>query len=63
MKRLTPIKAIRGKCLDCMGNHYKEIRECSSIRCELHPFRMGKRPTEDYYLKINAIQLEVKNEA
>lgn len=41
---LTPIKAIRAKCLDCSGNSYGEVRECSIPSCPLYPYRLGKRP-------------------
>ena len=41
---LTPIKAIRKKCLDCMGNQYGAVRLCEAEDCPLHPYRMGKRP-------------------
>lgn len=41
---LTPIKAIRAKCLDCSGNYYKSVRECPVTKCPLFPYRMGKRP-------------------
>lgn len=41
---LTPIKAIRAKCMDCSNNQRKEIRECPIKNCPLYPFRMGKRP-------------------
>jgi len=41
---MTPIKAIRKKCLECCCNHYKQIRLCSSCDCSLHPYRLGKRP-------------------
>jgi hypothetical protein len=44
-KVLTPIRAIRKYCLDCLGGHYKEIRLCPSTDCALHPYRMGKRPS------------------
>jgi len=43
-KRLTPIKAIRAKCLDCSAGSHKEIRECPIDRCSLYPYRMGKNP-------------------
>ena len=43
-KILTPIKAIRKKCLDCSNNQYSEVRYCPITRCPLYPFRMGKRP-------------------
>ena len=41
---LTPLKAIRAKCLDCSGGNGKEVRECRIISCSLHPYRIGKRP-------------------
>ena len=45
-KVLTPIKAIREKCLDCSGGSYREVRLCPVQNCALHPYRMGKRPTK-----------------
>ncbi len=47
MKILTPIKAMRAKCLDCCGGIAKEVRECSIIKCPIWPYRMGKRPVAD----------------
>ena len=43
-KRLTPVKAIRAKCLDCTCNQPAEVRECTASSCPLFPYRMGKRP-------------------
>ena len=45
-KILTPIKAIRKKCLDCTNGQYDEIRNCSVKKCALYPYRMGKRPNQ-----------------
>lgn len=45
-RALTPIKAIRAKCMDCTCNQPKEIRECSITSCALWPYRMGKRPSK-----------------
>ena len=42
--QLTPLKAIRAKCLDCMCDQPKEVRLCPSTDCPLYPFRMGKNP-------------------
>lgn len=44
MKTLTPIKAIRKKCLECSGGQYSEIRNCTGTECPLYPYRLGKRP-------------------
>ena len=41
---LTPVKAIRAKCLDCCCGHPSEVRICVAVNCPLHPYRMGKRP-------------------
>ncbi|MHC4622135.1 MAG: hypothetical protein ACYTEQ_30730 [Planctomycetota bacterium] len=46
-KLLTPLKAIRAKCLDCCCKQVKEIRECPIVDCALWPYRMGRRPSAD----------------
>ena len=38
---LTPIKAIRARCLDCCGGQKAEVRLCPSQKCPLWPYRMG----------------------
>ena len=47
MANLTPLKAIRAKCIDCSGGNLKEVRYCTVESCSLYPYRMGKRPTRD----------------
>ena len=42
---MTPMKAIRAKCLDCCCGSRKEARLCPASDCPLHPYRMGHRPT------------------
>ena len=44
MKRLTPMRAIRAKCLECSGDSSKEVRFCPIKKCALYPYRFGKRP-------------------
>lgn len=44
LKILTPIKAIRAKCLDCMCNQATEVRLCPLTDCSLYPYRMGHNP-------------------
>lgn len=41
---LTPIKAIRAKCLDCVCYQVREVRLCPCTDCSLWPYRMGHRP-------------------
>lgn len=41
---LSPLKAIRAKCLDCANHQTSEIRRCESINCSLWPFRAAQHP-------------------
>lgn len=43
-KHITPIKAIRQKCLDCSNGSAKEVKQCPASGCPLQPFRLGKNP-------------------
>lgn len=43
-KRITPIKAIRAKCLDCCCGSSNEVKLCSIERCALWPYRTGRDP-------------------
>jgi hypothetical protein len=44
MERLTPVKAMRAKCLDCMGGQPSGVRKCEFNECPLFNYRMGKNP-------------------
>ena len=41
---LTPVRAIRAKCLDCMCGQAAEVRLCPISDCPLYPYRMGHNP-------------------
>lgn len=41
---MTPMKAIRLKCLDCCCGSANEVKLCTCADCPLFPFRMGKNP-------------------
>lgn len=41
---MTPIKAIRAKCLDCCCDNAAEVERCPCVKCSLYPFRFGKNP-------------------
>lgn len=41
---LTPMRAIRAKCVDCCCGNMAEVRRCAAENCALHPYRFGKRP-------------------
>ncbi len=44
MKTLTPINAIRTKCLECQGGRPSLVRNCETLDCSLHLYRFGKNP-------------------
>lgn len=46
MKKLTPIKSIRAKCIDCCAGQLAEVRRCNINTCAIWPYRMGRRPTD-----------------
>ena len=41
---LTPLKAVRAKCIDCSGGSIHEVKLCVIPECPLYPFRLGKNP-------------------
>lgn len=43
-KSITPIKAIKAKCLDCCCGQREEVKACSAKECPLWQFRLGKNP-------------------
>lgn len=43
-KYITPMKAIRAKCLDCSLSNPNEVRLCTVTRCPLYAFRLGHNP-------------------
>lgn len=45
VKVQSPVKAIRSKCLDCVGFILKEVRNCPITDCSLWPYRMGHNPS------------------
>lgn len=43
-RRVSPMQAIRAKCLNCSGGRPREVRDCPVTDCALYPFRDGKNP-------------------
>lgn len=68
---MTPLKAIRAKCIDCAAGELGTVRSCEfKGECPLHPLRMGKgtkglggcmKPIRRYCLWcMNGQQVEVR---
>lgn len=43
-KKLTPLKAIRKKCLECSNGQIIEVRLCPVKDCAIYAYRMGHMP-------------------
>lgn len=56
MKVKTPIKAIRAKCKDCTCGQLQDIKDCTIEKCPLHPYRMGRRPTDKEIIKYESMK-------
>ena len=41
---ISPMQAIRAKCLDCCAWSSDEVRKCVALACPSWPFRTGKNP-------------------
>lgn len=42
---LTPSKAIRKHCIECMGFQARHVSGCTSKHCPLYPYRLGGNPS------------------
>lgn len=42
--RVSPLRALRLKCLDCCNGSTREVRLCAAVDCPSWPFRMGVSP-------------------
>ncbi len=43
-KRMSPLKALRARCIDCCAGSRHEVRLCTAVACPAWPFRMGANP-------------------
>ena len=41
---VSPMQAIRRRCLDCSGHQLAEVKLCEAVTCPLWPFRAGRHP-------------------
>ena len=61
---LTPLKAIRAKCLECSNNQPKEVRLCEMVNCPNYMYRFGKNPSRKGIGRLKGFSLrnnEVSN--
>ena len=41
---MSPIAALRARCIDCCAGQAGEVRLCAAVNCPAWSFRMGKNP-------------------
>lgn len=56
MTKLTPMKAIRKKCLECSSGQSKEVKLCTIKTCPLYAYRNGHRPKDDEFTIENGLE-------
>ena len=45
-KKLTPMSAIRAKCMECSNFQFSEINRCPVADCALWVYRLGSKPDQ-----------------
>lgn len=40
----SPLRDIHEHCIECMGGNVREVKNCTSPKCKLYPYRFGKNP-------------------
>lgn len=59
-RKLTPLRAIREKCIDCCAGSKLEVKKCPATSCPLNSMRFGKYPKKSsYFMKGKTERQEV----
>ena len=60
---MTPLKAIRQNCLDCMNGNANEVKMCPmETKCPLWPYRFGHNPARAGLGKIGNLRPDMGKE-
>ena len=43
-KPMSPLKALRARCIDCKAGELSQVRRCHHLDCPAWPYRMGTNP-------------------
>lgn len=55
-RAISPMRALRLRCLDCCAGSDSEVRHCPARKCPSWPFRMGTSPWRKF--KLSDVQKE-----
>ena len=61
-KELTPLKAIRAKCIDCCGAYKSYVSHCGTPVCSLYVFRLGRNPNRKNTKELSDEQKQAASE-
>ncbi|MEY9168252.1 hypothetical protein ABIE78_006371 [Sinorhizobium fredii] len=59
-KQMSPMAAIRLKCLDCSSGQPSEVRACEAVNCPLWAFRAGIHPYTAAKMKNGSVEQDFK---
>ena len=54
--RRSPLRAVKAKCLECMGGDRNEAEQCTAPDCPLYSYRLGKDRQKAYRPRTEAQQ-------
>jgi hypothetical protein len=57
---MSPLKALRARCIDCCAAQPSEVRLCTAVACPSWPFRMGANP---WRKEASDVQREARRKA
>jgi len=64
MKEVSPMKAIRQKCLDCSCGSSEEVKNCFAKKCPLYQFRFGYKLDEnEFRQQLDGYMYNIPNES
>ena len=52
----SPVKTIHKNCVWCMGGSAREVTKCTSPKCPIFNYRMGKKTGEEKRTPLKAIK-------
>lgn len=58
---MTPMQAVRKKCLWCCDGSHAEVRLCPATGCQLWAYRFGKRPENATRTPIQAVKAKCRD--
>lgn len=55
-REITPVKAIRAFCLECVGFIFSDVKDCTHKVCPIYPYRLGRDPSKKRESNTDALE-------